>query len=31
VLIYHSDGQTHGASRGQLGVTAHHELIARLP
>lgn len=31
VLIYHSDGQPHGALRGELGVTAHHELIARLP
>jgi len=31
LLVYHSDGQTHGISRGAPGVTAHHQLIARLP
>ncbi len=31
LLVYHSDGKTHGASRGDPGVTAHHQLIARLP
>ncbi len=31
LLVYHSDGQTHGASRGAPGVTAHHQLIARVP
>jgi hypothetical protein len=31
VLVYHSDSQNHGASRGTIGVTAHHQLIARLP
>lgn len=31
LLVYHSDGQTHGASRGMPGVTAHHQLIARVP
>lgn len=31
LLVYHSDGQTHGMSRGAPGVTAHHQLIARVP
>lgn len=31
VLVYHSDGETHGTSRGAPGVTAHHQLIARIP
>jgi hypothetical protein len=31
LLVYHSDGRTHGTSRGQLGVTAHHQLIAKVP
>lgn len=31
LLVYHSDNKTHGASRGEIGVTAHHQLIARLP
>lgn len=31
LLVYHSDGQTHGLSRGAPGVTAHHQLIARVP
>jgi hypothetical protein len=29
LLVFHSDGQTHGAERGQIGVEAHHQLIAR--
>lgn len=29
LLVYHSDGVDHGLSRGQVGVTAHHQLIAR--
>lgn len=29
LLVYHSDGQDHGAVRGQIGVDAHHQLIAR--
>jgi hypothetical protein len=29
LLIYHSDGQTHGLERGRIGVDAHHQLIAR--
>ena len=28
LLVYHSDGQFHGTERGQIGVTAHHQLIA---
>ena len=31
VLVYHSDSQNHGASRGTIGVNAHHQLIAPLP
>jgi hypothetical protein len=31
LLVYHSDGRAHGESRGSPGVTAHHQLIARLP
>jgi hypothetical protein len=31
LLVYHSDGQTHGAERGIIGVTAHHQLIAKIP
>ncbi len=31
LLVYHSDGQAHGTSRGSPGVTAHHQLIARVP
>jgi hypothetical protein len=30
VLILHSDSQEHGVSRGEIGVTAHQQLIARL-
>lgn len=29
LLVYHSDGQTHGLERGRIGVDAHHQLIAR--
>ncbi len=29
LLVYHSDGEAHGLERGQIGVEAHHELIAR--
>lgn len=31
LLVYHSDRQTHGVSRGEIGVNAHHQLIAKLP
>lgn len=31
LLVYHSDGSDHGTSRGDLGVNAHHQLIARPP
>jgi len=31
LLVYHSDNQSHGMSRGEIGVTAHHQLIARVP
>lgn len=31
LLVYHSDGRVHGMSRGAPGVTAQHQLIARLP
>ena len=31
LLVYHSDNKSHGISRGEIGVTAHHQLIARLP
>ncbi len=31
LLLYHSDGRAHGISRGDPGVTVHHQLIARLP
>jgi len=29
LLIYNSEGQTHGLERGRLGIDAHHQLIAR--
>ena len=29
LLVYHSDGKAHGLERGQIGVNAHHQLIAR--
>lgn len=31
LLVYHSDNEAHGASRGEIGVDAHHQLIARFP
>ncbi|WP_254073948.1 hypothetical protein [Burkholderia sp. S171] len=31
LVVYHSDNMPHGSERGAVGVTAHHELIARLP
>ncbi|HEX3550412.1 MAG TPA: hypothetical protein VHT53_08555 [Candidatus Elarobacter sp.] len=31
VLIYHSDGAGHQSSPGNLGVTAHEQLITRVP
>ena len=31
VLVWHSDGTAHGTDRGQAGVTAHHQLIYRVP
>ncbi|KJK11420.1 hypothetical protein UB46_41105, partial [Burkholderiaceae bacterium 16] len=29
LVVYHSDGKTHGRMRGEIGVNAHHQLIAR--
>jgi len=29
LLVYHSDGQSHGMQRGAIGDVAHHQLIAR--
>lgn len=31
LLVYHSDHEAHGASRGTIGVDAHHQLIAKVP
>ena len=31
VLVYHSDGAEHQSSLGKLGVTAHPQLITRVP
>ncbi|MGF6722072.1 hypothetical protein P3T43_001419 [Paraburkholderia sp. GAS41] len=31
LVVLHSDGIAHGDKRGNLGVDAHHQLIARLP
>ncbi|MDE2335621.1 MAG: hypothetical protein KGK10_13905 [Rhodospirillales bacterium] len=31
LLVYHSDNQSHGTLRGAPGVTAHHQLIVRIP
>lgn len=31
LLVYHSDNQAHGMERGEIGVTAHHQIIARVP
>ena len=29
LVVYHSDGKSHGKERGEIGVDAHHQLIAR--
>jgi len=29
LLVYHSDKTFHGDQRGEIGVTAHHQLFAR--
>ncbi|WP_199900079.1 hypothetical protein [Rhodopseudomonas sp. B29] len=29
LLVYHSDGKAHGTVRGQIGLNAHHQIIAR--
>jgi hypothetical protein len=31
LLVYHSDNTFHGDQRGEIGITAHHQLIARIP
>ena len=31
LLVYHSDKAFHGDQRGEIGITAHHQLIARIP
>lgn len=31
LLVYHSDNTTHGMERGEIGVTAHHQIIVRIP
>lgn len=31
LLVYHSDNKPHGMERGEIGVTAHHQIIARIP
>lgn len=31
LLVYHSDGQSHGLERGAIGIVAHHHLIMRFP
>ncbi|OAF14297.1 hypothetical protein AYJ54_42835 [Bradyrhizobium centrolobii] len=31
LLVYHSDKIAHGEQRGDIGVNAHHQLIARIP
>lgn len=31
LLIYHSDGLDHGLQRGQPGLSAHHQLVIRVP
>lgn len=31
LLVYHSDKESHGDRRGDIGVNAHHQLIARIP
>ena len=29
LVVYHSDGMSHGKVRGEIGINAHHQLIAR--
>jgi hypothetical protein len=31
LLVYHSDNKSHGEERGEIGVTAHHQIIVRIP
>ena len=31
LLVYHSDNTAHGTERGEIGVTAHHQIIVRIP
>lgn len=31
LAVYHSDNQFHGMQRGEIGVTAHHHIIVRIP
>ena len=31
LLVSHSDGKAHKQSRGGIGITAHHQLIAKVP
>jgi len=31
LLVYHSDNTAHGIERGEIGVTAHHQIIVRIP
>jgi hypothetical protein len=31
LLVYHSDNTAHGMERGEIGVTAHHQIIVRIP
>ncbi len=31
LLVYHSDKTSHGNQRGDIGINAHHQLIARIP
>ena len=31
LVVYHGDGHTHGVSRGEIGIGAQHQLIARIP
>ena len=31
LVVYHSDHRSHGESRGEIGITAHHQMIAKIP
>ena len=31
LLVYHSDNTAHDTERGEIGVTAHHQIIVRIP